>query len=103
MNAVLQAIKHLLTSRNIPVFGMAASSVMEGEPPGYRPSDLLPSARSILCLGTPVPRGILKCREKANENYWRAANIYYRHIDAILMEASRLMEEGGETALPVFG
>jgi hypothetical protein len=33
----------------------------------------------------------------------RAANIYYRVIDAFLLQLSRIIEEQGETAVPVFG
>jgi len=54
-------------------------------------------------MGIPVPKGIFKCKERANETYWRAANIYYRHIDSMLMQLARVIEETGETAVPVFG
>jgi epoxyqueuosine reductase QueG len=35
--------------------------------------------------------------------YWRAANIYYRNIDAVLMRAASMIEKKGEVAVPVFG
>ena len=35
--------------------------------------------------------------------YWRAANISYRNIDAMLMQLGRIIEETGEMAVPVFG
>jgi epoxyqueuosine reductase QueG len=35
--------------------------------------------------------------------YWRAANIYYRNIDSVLMRAAGIIEEGGETAVPIYG
>ena len=103
MNDLLEWIKGLAIRQDIPVFGIAKSSHLENEPPGYRPSDLLSSAERILCLGLPVPKGIFKCGERANESYWRAANIYYRHFDAILMQVARHIEESGETAVPVYG
>ncbi len=84
MNDLPEWIKELSVRHDIPVFGIARSSHLENDTQGYRPSDLLPSAESIVCLGLPVPKGIFKCRERMNESYWRAANIYYRHFDAIL-------------------
>ena len=67
------------------------------------PADLLPGAETLICLGLPVPRGIFKSGEKALRLYWRTANIYYRQIDALLLQAAGLLEETGETAVPVFG
>lgn len=103
MNDLVEWIKGLSVRHDIPVFGIAKSSHLEDDPPGYRPSDLLPSPESIICLGLPVPKGIFKCGERANRSYWRAASIYYRHFDAILMHLARRIEENGDTAVPVYG
>jgi epoxyqueuosine reductase QueG len=104
MNGLLERIKAFSAQEDIPVFGIGrASQLEENSPRGYRPSDLLPSARSLFCLGVPVPKGIFKCIGRENETYWRAANTYYRNIDAMLMRIARILEESGELALPVFG
>ena len=103
MNNLIERIKNLSVRHDIPVFGTARSSYLDNDPPGYRPADLLSTAKSILCLGLPVPKGVFMCRERTNESYWRAANIYYRHFDAILMQVARIIEENGETAVPIFG
>jgi epoxyqueuosine reductase QueG len=34
--------------------------------------------------------------------YWRAANIYYRNVDTILMRAASLIEEKNEVAVPIY-
>lgn len=104
MNGLLEKIKEFTARHDIPVFGIGRASRLEDTAPqGYRPSDLLPAAKSMLCLGIPVPKGIFKCGARANETYWRAANTYYRNIDAMLMQVARIIEETGETAIPVFG
>ena len=64
---------------------------------------MLPGVKSVLCLGVPVPRGILKSGARANENYWRTASIYYRKIDALLTQLACFLEEEKGAALPVFG
>ena len=103
MNDITEKIEAFFLANNINVFGTAPASSLETESSGYRPSDLLPGAKSILCLGIPVPKGIFKCAGKAEQMYWRAASIYYRRIDAVLMQAAVIIEEQGDTAVPVYG
>ncbi len=103
MKEVIEEIKRFFSDNHIPVFGIAKAASLEKEPSGHRPLDMLASAESILCLGIPVPRGIFKCKERSEWIYWRAANIYYRNIDGILMRAASILEEKGEVAVPVYG
>lgn len=103
MNEITEKIKGFFLTNNINVYGIAQASSLETEPLGYRPSDLLAGARSILCLGMPFSKGIFRCAGKAEQMYWRAAAVYYRHIDAILTQAASLIEEQGEIAVPVYG
>lgn len=103
MNESTQKLKAFFLDRNIDVFGIAPASLLENEPSGYRPTDMLSGAKSILCLGIPFPKGIFRCAGRAEPSYWRAAAVYYRHIDALLMQAANVIEEQGETAAPVYG
>lgn len=103
MHETVQEIKRLFAKNNIPVFGIGKSSHLENDVPGYRPSDSIPAAESILCMGVPFPKGVFQYGERSNEAYWRAANIYYRNVDAILMQTARIIEEQGAVAVPVFG
>ncbi len=103
MNNITKKIEAFFLANNINVFGTAPASALETEAFGYRPSDVLPGARTILCLGIPLPKGIFKCVGKAEQLYWRAAAVYYRHIDAILMQAAVIIEEQGDTVVPVYG
>jgi len=103
MKKTVEKIKTLFIQNDIPVFGITKSSLLEDELAGFRPSDALPSAKSVLCMGNPVPKGVFQDNGRQNENYWRAANIYYRNMDAILMQVARIIEEQGDVAVPVFG
>jgi epoxyqueuosine reductase QueG len=51
----------------------------------------------------PFPKGVFYSKDRATETYWRAANIYYRNLDMILLRIARMIEEKGEVAVPVFG
>ena len=103
MTKINEEMASFFALNNIPVYGITEADSLENEPLGYRPSDLLASAESILCLGIPVPRGIFKCQERSEWMYWRAANIYYRMIDGILMQLASIIEEKGGIAVPVYG
>jgi epoxyqueuosine reductase QueG len=104
MTKIIEEITNLFARNNIPVFGMMSASPLKNEPLGYRPNDMLASAESILCLGIPVPKGVFKCQERSEYMYWRAASIYYRNIDAVLMRACSIIEEIGEddVAVPIY-
>ncbi len=103
MTKIMEEITNLFSRNNIPVFGSIKARFLGKEPSGYRPSDMLSSAQSILCFGLPVPKGVFKSGERSEWMYWRAANIYYRNIDVVLMRACSIVEEKGEIAVPVFG
>ncbi len=103
MTKIIEEITNLFARIGIPVFGTAKASSLKTEPKGYRPSDMLESAESILCLGIPVPKGIFKCHERSKWMYWRAANLYYRNIDAILNQVCNIIEEKGDLAVPIYG
>jgi epoxyqueuosine reductase QueG len=103
MNDCTRNLKTFLTENRINAFGAASASSLETEPEGYRPSDTITGAKSILCLGIPIPKGVFQNAGRAELLYWRAAAVYYRHLDAILIRAAALIEEEGEIAVPVYG
>ncbi|MCP4667395.1 MAG: hypothetical protein GY849_13620 [Deltaproteobacteria bacterium] len=103
MEKIVEEIRALLIGQGVPVFGIAESTLMENEAQNYRCSDILASAKSFLCVGMPFPKGVFYAKQRTNETYWRAANIYYRNIDMILLRIARMIEEKGEVAAPVFG
>jgi epoxyqueuosine reductase QueG len=98
-----EELKNFFLQNSIPVFGTAKAGPLENEPLGYRPLDMLASAQSILCLGIPVSKGIFRCKDRSAWMYWRAANIYYRTIDATLMKVCSILEAKEEVAVPIFG
>jgi len=103
MNESIEEIKKFILQNNISVFGTNAAGSLQNEPRGYQPFDMLPQARSILCLGMDIPKGIFRCRERSEWMYWRAANIFYRAIDATLIKVCSILEAKGEVAVPVYG
>jgi epoxyqueuosine reductase QueG len=103
MNDVLNDIADILTREGVSVWGMGPSEPMEGERPGYRPSDLVPGARSLVCFGIPVPRGIFDQKRHVVESNWMTQNLNYRKLDSLSVRLAARLEEEGERAVPVFG
>lgn len=103
MNKAVAGIKSLLAQNSFPLFGIAESASMEDAPQGYRPSDVLSGAKSLLAIGLPVPKGAYQCKGRSKETVWRTHSLYYKNIDAISLKVSLLIEEQGDTAVPVFG
>ena len=103
MDKVIEEIGGIFRQNGVPLFGFGPASPLEDAPPRYRPADYLSSAKSIVCLGIPVPRAVFRCGGRANDVYGRAVNIYYRKMDSLLLQAACALEDAGHPALPVFG
>jgi epoxyqueuosine reductase QueG len=63
---------------------------------------VFPNARSALVFGLPVPKSIFKS-SKPLHNYWRTANLFYRHLDTLAVKIALILEGKGYESLPVFG
>jgi epoxyqueuosine reductase len=96
-------LRLMAETEGAPVFGIGPCQGLQNEPEGYRPSDLLPGARSMICFGIPVPRGVYQAGPHMTELIWRSQNLLYRRLDTLAMAFAREMEARGARAVPVFG
>ncbi len=100
---IADEIRDIANSENVPVLGIGPAAALAGEPPGYRPHDLLPGAQSLICFGIPVPRGVYRSFPFGTETIWRSQNLYYRRLDTLSVRFAALLEDSGAQAIPVFG
>ena len=63
-----QVKERVLTGSDMDYFGICPSSVLEGEPEGHRPSDLLPNAKSIIVYGRKLINGTIQAKFRAIED-----------------------------------
>lgn len=103
VQAIADRILRMAETENVPVLGTGPCTVMEDEPPGYRPADLLPGARSMICFGIPVPRGVYQTSPYTTEMVWRSQNLLYRRLDTLSLAFAQAVEAQGVGAVPVFG
>ena len=101
MDQIVEVLRDFFQQNGISVFGTAPAKKLEDEPVGHRPSDMLPSAASMVCFGIPIPRGVFLDKRKVNKNYWRMASIYYHQIDVLSSQLAVLLESQNEVAAPV--
>lgn len=100
---VVDEIQTIFKDEHVPVWGISYASKMANEPAGYRSDDLLLGARSLICFGIPVPRGVYHAPIHAEETIWRSQNLYYRRLDTLSIRIATILEESGESAIPTYG
>ena len=102
MATVIEDIESVLSLARVPVFGAAPAMTLENGAQGYRPTDLLPGAQSVVCFGAPMPQGIYRCASKPIEMYWRALPMRFRAADDLSLQVAAVIEEAGFTSSPIF-
>jgi epoxyqueuosine reductase QueG len=96
-------IRDFLSSKGIPVIGMSALPTLPGVPERFAPQALLREARSIICYGQPIPRGIVFADSNDLDLYWRYCNMVYRSLDAASNQLCFMLEQEGASAIPIYG
>jgi len=101
-NDVRLKITDFLSSRGISVTGTSSVGPLPGVPERFTPQVLLRDARSVICYGLPIPRGIVLAARDGLDLYWRFCNMAYRSLDAISNQLCTMLEEEGASAVPVY-
>jgi epoxyqueuosine reductase len=100
---IVDDIRKIAEEEGIPVWGIGPAAKMAGEPTGHQPGDLLPGAKSLVCFGIPVPKGVYRMPTYAPETIWRTQNLLYRRLDTLSLRIGAMLEESGAQVVPTFG
>lgn len=103
MNETVEKIKNIFHQNGISIYGICDEELVRVRRKGYRPSDLLPSAKSVISIALPLPKGIYQCKKNMAIPYWWNSNLYFNKLDEIMLEISTILEEDGHTALTING
>ncbi|MFB0562398.1 MAG: hypothetical protein ACETWM_14430 [Candidatus Lokiarchaeia archaeon] len=96
-------IKDFLNSAGFPIMGIAAVLPLPSVPEDFSPQTVLNGAKSIICFGVPIPKGIIYASENSLALYWRYCNMMYRSLDTISNRLCLILEEKGYPSVPIYG
>jgi epoxyqueuosine reductase QueG len=96
-------IKDFLNSKGISIVGLSAIRQLPRVPEDFFPESILGGAKSFICYGVPIPKGIINANKHDMALYWRYCNILYRSLDTISNQLCLLLEEKSHSAIPVYG
>ena len=95
-------IRDFLNSRGISVTGISSVVPLPRVPDRFSARVCLKEAKSVICYGLPIPKGIVFAEGNDLELYWRFCNIAYRSLDAASNQLCSILEEEGASALPIY-
>jgi epoxyqueuosine reductase QueG len=104
-----EKVRDFIGGMDADFVGIAPVERFEKAPPGKRPQDLLPEARSVVVVGIAIVQGVMRAKEIAFQGLRHAIYPYMiygyvhlnNHLAAIAHHLSRLLEKEGHLTLPI--
>ena len=84
------------------IFGVAAVEQLPLVPEKFSPHMLPEGARSVICYGVQIPKGIIYAKSNNLTLYWRYCNTQYRTLDSVSNRLCLFLEEKNCSALPIY-
>ena len=92
-------VKQFAREKGADLVGIASADRLESAPPKHRPSDILPTARSIIVWAKPMPYGTIGFAPPTGyDNTMMELNSV---LDQIAYEIAIWLEQQGATAVPI--
>lgn len=102
MSSVLdikEEIKAKAISLGADLVGVASVDRMSGAPDGFRPTDILPEASSVIVMAKRMPKAVVK--NGTPNIYTMICLDLFKKLDAMAYELACFIEDQGDNALPV--
>lgn len=81
------------------VFGIATADSLNDAPEGFKPADIMATAKSVIVLGKAMPQGALYSENKCV--YTVQGEIIVHELDILANKVVFYMEQHGGTAVPI--
>jgi len=91
-----------LNNEGMSIHGVAAVKQLPSIPESFSPQILLEGARSVICYGAPIPKGIVYAKGNNLDLYWRYCNMQYRTLDSVSNRLCLFLEEKNCSATPIY-
>jgi epoxyqueuosine reductase QueG len=100
--SVKSEIIGFLCNEGISIHGVAAIKQLQSTQENLSPQTLLDGARTMICYGVPIPKGIVHARSNNLDLYWRYCNMQYRTLDSVSNRLCLYLEEKYCSAMPIY-
>ena len=100
--SIKDEISRFLHNEGMSIFGVAAVKQLSSLPEKFSPQMLLEGARSVICYGVHIPKGIIYAENNNLTLYWRYCNTQYRTLDSVSNRLCLFLEEKNCSAVPVY-
>jgi epoxyqueuosine reductase len=100
--SIKNEIASFLHNEGVSILGVAAAKQLPPISKRFSPQTLLEDARSIICYGVQIPKGIVYAKSDNLTLYWRYCNMQYRTLDSVSNRLSIFLEEKNCSATPVY-
>jgi epoxyqueuosine reductase QueG len=99
---IINAVNDFTAQEGV-LMGVASAEVLNTKAPeGFRPMDMMPSAKSVLVFAKPLPLAVFLVPDGFNYMYYqRSAYMYYLLMDRVAGGASMILQEEGYLSLPI--
>ncbi len=91
-----------LCTEGMSVYGVAAVNQLLPTLENFSPRTLLEAARTVICFGVPIPKGIVYAKSNNLDLYWRYCNMQYRTLDSVSNKLCLFLEEKNCSATPIY-
>jgi len=95
-------ISNFLRNEGMSILGVAAVKQLPSTPESFSPQMLLDGARSIICYGVQILKGIVYAKNSNLTLFWRYCNTQYRSLDSISNRLCLFLEEMNCSATPIY-
>ncbi len=95
-------ISSLLRGESVFLYGFAATNHLPPTLEHLSSKIPLKGARTVVCYGIPIPKGILYAKSNTLDLYWRYCNMQYRTLDSVSNKLCLLLEEKNCSATPIY-
>ncbi len=101
--SIKSEILSFLDNAGMSVYGVASVKQLSSTPESFSPQSVLEGARSVICYGVPIPKGIVYAKGNNLDIYWRYCNMQYRNLDSVSNRLCLFLEEKNCSAAPIYG
>jgi len=94
---------NFLGDEGIQLSGVADIHGVPSVSEDFSPQAVLHDAKSVICYGIPIPKGVLYADKHDLSLYWRYCTMVYKSLDIVSNKLCLFLEAKGHVSSPVYG